>query len=122
MTNDSPTASNDATGSVAAVDDVTAAADKLAHARDDLFIFITKRTEFAGITTTHRIKIALESEDKEYAVWEATHDENPDTWMVICQPYGRAPSVVSHAQDPILELFLFFAFANDYLREKEATR
>lgn len=122
MTNDSPTAGNDATGSVASVDSVTAEADRLAHARDDLFTFITKRTEFAGITTTHRIKISLESEDKEYAVWEATHGDDTDTWMVICQPYGRELSVLPDAQDPILELFLFFAFSNDYLREKEADR
>lgn len=122
MANSNPTTADGATGSVASVDSVTAKASELAHARDDLFTFITKRTEFAGITTTHRIKISLESEDKEYAVWEATHDENPDTWMIYCQPYGRAPSVVPDASDPILELFLFFAFANDYLREKEADR
>lgn len=122
MTNSNPLTADGATGSVAIVDSVTAKASELAHARDDLFAFITKRTEFAGITTTHRIKISLESKDKEHAVWEATHDENPDTWMIYCKPYGRAPSVVPDSSDPILELFLFFALANDYLREKEAGR
>lgn len=122
MTNSNPTTDDGATGSVASVDSVTAKASELAHARDDLFTFITKRTEFAGITTTHWIKISLESKDKEYAVWEATHNENPDAWMIYCQPYGRAPSVVPDSSDPILELFLFFAFVNDYLREKETAR
>lgn len=118
MTNDSPTAGNDATGSVASVSRVFKEAQALTCARTDRRSFITERNEESDGVVFHKVLVSLADDDGAHAQWEACCVEGASAWATWYVTYEGDQYADDSSADPIDTLIVFLACANVYLEEK----